>query len=381
MLGISERTLIDATPLQSEHNRRGVGAYVRHLIREIESLRQAQPHYLVTWQDRHKVADLIPGERAFYLPRPHRPAQIYWIYNEAFLRAALLALRPRTFLATDFNGTLRNPFGKTVAVLHDLTVLKSLSPEPQAVKSGKRLSNWRWRVYARKLHHVDHIVAISESVKRDACDLIGIPPDRLTVIHHGVDQTRFKPMRGRGAFARNAPYLLSLGAREENKNQTRILEAYARIAPEYPRLKLYFAGPWEEVDLAWLQDAAARHGLAHRVRHVGFVPEGELPSLFANASGFVFPSIEEGFGLPILEAMASGTPVITSNRSAPREVAGDAALLVDPLSTEDIASAMGRLLASDDISRELVRRGLSRAHHFNWQRTAHEMLQLLATGR
>jgi glycosyltransferase involved in cell wall biosynthesis len=377
--GDEHRILIDATPLQSEHRLRGVGAYLRNLIRTIEHEGEARPWYVASTVGRELVRDLLPPERTVFVPRPHAPAQVYWAYNELALRAALRRARPAAFLATDFNGLVRNPYGTTVAVLHDLTALKLLraSEAPRPTDLSTRLSDLRWRVYERKLRRADRIIAISHSAKRDAVALLGIPEERIAVVHLAVDHERFKPSRGVGPFAGSPPYLLHLGARNENKNQARIVEAFARIAPEHPKLELWFAGPWREGDLAWLAHENERWGLGGRAKHIGYVPDDDLPSLYGNAAVFVFPSLEEGFGLPVLEAMACGAPVITSDRSALVEVAADAALLVDPLQIAVLTEAMCNMLGRRNHRDELEVRGFAHAQRLTWSRTTRGTLATL----
>jgi glycosyltransferase involved in cell wall biosynthesis len=235
----------------------------------------------------------------------------------------------------------------------------------------------RWRVYYQKLKRSDRIIAISSSAKRDAMELLNIPEERIRVIYHGVDHAHFKPSTSCRPYAKYGPYFVNIGGRSDNKNQARILEAFAQLARDYPEVQLYFAGPWLDSDLAWLRTSCAKLGLGERVKHLGYVPYEDLPSLYGNALAFVFPSLEEGFGLPVLEAMASGAPVITSNRSSLPEVAGEAALLVDPHSASALAEAM-RLLLDQPEERQVYReKGVSWAAHFTWQRTARETLKAL----
>lgn len=365
--------LIDATPLQSEHRLRGVGAYLRNLIRVIEAAGEARPWYVASSVGREHVRDLLPPERTVVVPRPHAPAQVYWTYNELALRSAMWRKRPAAFLATDFNGLVRNPFGATVAVLYDLTALKMLraSDAPRPTDLSTRLSDLRWRVYERKLRRADRIIAISHSAKRDAVALLDIPEERVAVVHLAVDHERFQPSRGVGPYAGSPPYLLHLGARNENKNQARIVEAFSRIAPDHPDLELWFAGPWREGDLAWLARENERWGLGGRAKRIGYVPDDDLPSLYGNAAVFVFPSLEEGFGLPVLEAMACGAPVITSDRSSLPEVAGKVAVCVDPTSVVHLAvairEAVMRPAADYECTVEAVEAWTAR---FTWEATA-----------
>jgi glycosyltransferase involved in cell wall biosynthesis len=373
------KLLVDATALQSEHRLRGVGMYLRQLILATERLGDVQPWYLVSTVGLEHVAAL-PQERLVKVYRPHRPAQVYWSYNELALRTALLRLRPDVFFAPDFNGLVRNPFGRAVATLHDLTALKLAGPAPSDL-SGY-LSDLRWRAYYRKLARADHVIAISRAVARDATELLGIPSERITLIHHGIDHELLRPRRGKGAYAGQGRYIVHIGGRNENKNQARILEAFAHVAREHPDVQLYFAGPWRPVDIAWLEAKRERLGVGARARHLGYVPDEVMPSLYSNAAVFLFPSLEEGFGFPILEAMACGVPVITSDRSALLEVAGDAALLIDPYSVPSLGAALARVLSDAALQRSLSARGLERAREFTWEATARATLRtLLHAGR
>jgi glycosyltransferase involved in cell wall biosynthesis len=350
--------LLDATPLQSEHRLRGVGVYVRELLGAVERLGY-RPDYLLS-SFGPKIA--LPPERSLVLPRSHFPAQGYFLHNELFLRYALLVKRPQVFFAPDFNGLVTNPFGVTVAALHDLTPFK-------LGDLGDPLSTLRWRVFASRLGRIEGLVAVSESSKRDAVELLGIDPQRIKVVHHGVDHERFKPSVGLGKYADSPPYLLHIGGRNQNKNQQGLLEAFAHFAQQNQSVNLCLAGPWSAADLEWLEGERKRLGLGERVKHLGYIESADLPSLYGNAQAFVFPSLEEGFGLPVLEAMACGAPVITSKRSSLPEAAGEAALLVDPRNREELVAAMVQL-TQQPLSQTLREAGYIQARRFTWEATA-----------
>jgi glycosyltransferase involved in cell wall biosynthesis len=358
--------LIDASPLQSEHRLRGVGAYVRELIANLEREPMAEacrPHYFAT---RRPLVPLLPPARTHRVPRNHMPAQGYWLTNEIVLRAALRRLRPAVFYATDFNGLLLNPRGRTAAALYDVTAMHEGLGDP--------LSAARWKTYYRRLHRCDLLLAISEHTRADAIELLDLDPRSIVAIPLGIDTDRFVPSRGEGTFANRRPYFLHIGGRNHNKNQFTLLEAFARTQRELPEVELLLAGPWRAADLAWLDSERARLGLTG-VQHIGYAEAESLPSLYGNAQAFVFPSLAEGFGFPVLEAMASGAPVITSNCSSLPEVAGDAAVLVNPRDADALARAMTEIVRTPDLER--VRRGIEHARCFTWAETAHRTWQQL----
>ncbi|MFQ3661823.1 MAG: glycosyltransferase family 1 protein, partial [Chloroflexaceae bacterium] len=176
------------------------------------------------------------------------------------------------------------------------------------------------------------------------------------------------------AAALEAPYFLYIGTIQPRKNLTRLIEAFAHAGPDDALLVI--AGR-----RGWLSEPIVRRvaelGLTNRVRFPGYVPDADLPALLSGALAFVFPSLYEGFGMPVLEAMACGAPVLTSTTSALPEVAGDAALLVDPCDTDAIAAALRRLAADAPLRASLRARGLVRAADFTWERCARKTLDVL----
>jgi glycosyltransferase involved in cell wall biosynthesis len=189
---------------------------------------------------------------------------------------------------------------------------------------------------------------------------------RSIVIPHGVNP-RFLAAREAGVARRHGiegPFVLAVGTLEPRKNLVRLVEAFISASPPF-QLVLAGAHGWSN---SGLDDLIRLH--PDVVRPIGFVPDEELPALYAEASAFAFPSLEEGFGLPVLEAMAAGTAVLTSDRSSLPEVAGDAAVLVDPTDVGAIRAGLTRLLSEDGLREELGRRGRERAATFTWARTA-----------
>ncbi len=366
--------IVDATPLQSEHKVRGVGSYTRHLCNELAKADAANEVRFVLERTGQQDLPMSLRSHSVSVWRPHKPAQVYWMYNEFMLRQALASSRPSLFHATDFNGVITSPLYKTVATLHDLT---GLVPSDTGLSPSLALSNLRWYVYYHhKILRADHLIAVSQFVKDDVVAKLEYPDDKVTVIPHGVDTQLYQPARGQGRFAAQNPYIAYVGSAEEHKNVKRLWAAFANVASEHPNLSLLMCGRWQKEQLDWLEAESRATGLLAKVKHLGFLSSEDQVSLLANASAFVFPSLSEGFGLPVLEAMACGTPVITSNCSVLPEVAGDAALLVDPQSVEEIAAGIRRLLTDNAYAEELIRRGYRRAQDFSWKQTAAKTMEV-----
>ncbi len=221
------------------------------------------------------------------------------------------------------------------------------------------------------------IITVSQQAKQELARVLRIPPAKIFVVHEAAPEN-FRPVVDpqRQAALRqkyNLPprFLLHVGTLEPRKNLDRLVRALAQVRRQgYPH-PLVLAGPtgWHMQDF---MSRVAACGMADRVRYLGYVPSADLPALFSCAELFVFPSLYEGFGLPLVEAMACGTPVLTSNLPTIAEVCGDAAWLVDPYDEDMLAAAMSDLLADAGRRRELRQRGLSRAADFSWRRAARE---------
>ncbi|MCX6026985.1 MAG: glycosyltransferase family 1 protein [Chloroflexi bacterium] len=219
----------------------------------------------------------------------------------------------------------------------------------------------------------------SESTRDDLQRITHVPESRVHMVPYGVSPS-FRPVHAphlRRAVAERyglpSEFLLYVGNLEPRKNLPRLLEAYARLPGRQVVPPLVLAGTrgWKD---APLRETMERLNLGRRVVFPGYIPQEDLPAVYSMAAAFVYPSLYEGFGLPVLEAMACGTPVITSNVSSMPEVAGDAALLVSPNDVEGLTRALDRVLGEPDLRAELSRRGLARARQFTWRRAAESTL-------
>jgi len=259
-----------------------------------------------------------------------------------------------------------------VVTIHDLSFRRF----PHLFRPANRLYlSSITRASARRARRV---IAVSAHAAEETVRLLGVEREKVDVVYHGV-APRFRPLPPEKVEAfrarRRLPerFILFLGTLEPRKNLVRLVEAFARLRE--PDLRLVLAGGrgwyYEEVFAC-----VERLGLRERVVFPGYVPGEELPLWYNAAAVFAFPSLYEGFGMPVVEAQACGTPVLTSDRSALPEAAGDGALLVDPYDAEGIAEGLHRLLTDGDLREALRRRGLAHAARFTWQKTAAETVSV-----
>jgi glycosyltransferase involved in cell wall biosynthesis len=255
-----------------------------------------------------------------------------------------------------------------VVTVHDLSFLFY----PHGFRALNRIY---LRIFTRlSVQRARRIIAVSESTKRDLVENYRLSPGKVDVVHNGVD-TSFRPLPVAQVAAfrseRGLPesFILFVGTLEPRKNVTRLIEAYARLPGAKPPLLLVGGKGWLYDELFARSEEL---NLTDQVRFVGYVPAEELPLWYNAAELFVYPSLYEGFGLPPLEAMACGTPVITSATSSLPEVVGMAGLLVDPTDVEALSAAMRRTLSDKNLQTEMQRAGLEQARAFSWRRTAQQ---------
>jgi glycosyltransferase involved in cell wall biosynthesis len=366
------RVCIDLSP--AVHRRAGIGRYARDLAGAL--LAEPGADSLVGFYN-DPTGRLAPEPPLDMLPRlTVRRATKPWRLTVAL---ADLLHRPQDHLVPGvdvFHATdhLLPYFGRlgprTVATLHDLAFLV----DPAVHKRSNRL--FLAAMVPRFLRRADAVICVSSYTARDATRLLGLDPARLTVVPSGVD-ARFRPP-GPAAVAETRArlglperYLLYVGTVEPRKNLPTLLRAYAALRRHGESPRLVIAGR-----LGWLTggffEALRALDLESEVTQLGYVADADLPALYAGAEAFAFPSSYEGFGFPVLEAMACGTPVVCSNASSLPEVAGDAALYHDPTDADALADALARVLTRTDLRDELRARGLARAAEFTWARAAKE---------
>ncbi|HET7292736.1 MAG TPA: glycosyltransferase family 1 protein [Vicinamibacteria bacterium] len=343
----------------------GVGHYIARLIDSIANgAGEGAVDRLMVLSNRTLAIE--PGGRVEAHDRPSIRARPFWM--QFVLPRILQRARPDLVHFTNYLAPigLELPF---VTSFHDM----SLALLPQCHTLKKRLLTARLIPFAARNARL--ILTPSESTRRDVVRLLHVDPARVRVIPYAAARS-FRPVaagreRLEQAYGIRSPYLLFVGTVEPRKNLARALRAFARIAGSHPGLRFVMVGP-----LGWKFDEILREverpALEGRVQRVGYVPEADLPALYSHALAFLYPSLYEGFGLPLVEAMACGAPVITSNGSSMAEIGDGAALLVDPQDEQAIADALDRLVTDAALRAELRERGLLRAAQYSWERTGRE---------
>ncbi len=355
----------------------GIGRFLQGLLREIADSR---PHLT--------TVALAPPEAPVPVSAPHiqvrrlpRCPTLYW--DQVLLPRALRRLRATAFFSPYYKAPLRAPC-PAVVTIHDLIPLRF----PAYTRGPWRLYAAAFRAWARLLAgRAAAVITDSDHSKGELLAELGLAPDRVHVIPIGVGE-EFRPGLPPEAIASatarygiDGPYLLAVGNFLPHKNLFRLVEAYSAL-PETPRRRTSLV----------LAGTAGGHGPARAVDPTtiarpgvilpGFIAPEDLPHLYAGAIALVCPSLAEGFGLPVLEAMACGTPVVCARAGALPEVAGDAALYVDPTDVRSIARGLEKVLEDESLRRDLAARGLRRAWLYDTRKTTARLLDLLEdTGR
>ena len=316
------------------------------------------------------LARTHPADRFAFCYRPHRFLRSFGERLPANAGRFLLGETRAPRSADVFHGlNQRLPHARlrrAVTTFHDLFVLTGEYSTPEF---RRRFAEQARDAASRS----DRIIAVSQFTARQVIDVLGVDQARVRVVHHGV-----RPPGGTAVTRQKI--ILHVGAIQYRKNISRLVDAFERVDRDWQLVLAGSAGYGAAEIVAKIGAARSRE----RIRMLGYVPPAELANWYARAMIFAFPSLDEGFGMPVLEAMASGAPVIASDRSAVPEVAGDAAWLVDPEDTEELTGALVALTRDPERRADLSRRGLERAARFTWAEAVEKTWQVyreLADGR
>jgi glycosyltransferase involved in cell wall biosynthesis len=334
----------------------GIGRYARELIEALGLVDQTN-HYLI----------LLPQAEHPFTARPnmqYRVVRFPLFRRRVWEQVAPLMVGHYDVLHFPYDSCVAWKRGKFVTTIHDVKPV--LFPDLRARTSfNSRIEQWlvgdRWKT-------IDHVITVSEHSRRDLLAHVPLRPDQVSVTPLGLDAERFRPVEHR---QEGKPYVFCVAGSDPTKNVGSLVAAFAKLpASLRDRFDLLLAG-----DVCKREDirAAIEHaGIGAHTKLVGIVPDGQLVAYYQQATVFVFPSLYEGFGLPVLEAMGCGCPVICSNASSLPEVAGDAAVLIDPHRPEQLAEELARVLESSVVQSTLRARGIARAKEFGWDRTARQ---------
>jgi len=363
----------------------GIGRYTQSLIREMAKL-SSQDEFIVLitpddvadWQDLVTSAQLSPQRwQSKVVSIPH-----YSLAEQTQLPKILNELAPDLVHFLNFNHPILYR-GKFVVTVHDLTILRY----PVGAKQQSPIFRWGFRqVLSHAVRAAAQIIADSDATKDDIVNILGAPSDRIRTVYLGFDpsyQPINLPQRGRlhaylnEKYSIRTPYLLFLSQWRPHKGIGVLLDAYQQLRDNEPKLtpKLVLAGKPHPA-YPEINEQVKRHPYAADITVPGFVTEEDLPKLYQAAEIFICPSLYEGFGLPPLEAMACGTPVISSDSTSLPEVVADAGVLVPAGNASALAGAIGSLLKDQKRLRDYHALGLRRARAFPWEKTARETLAI-----
>lgn len=355
---------IDAFPLMQAQG--GVGSYTRHLLKALLDLKSTEE--FVGYVPMHSL-------RAGQFKGWESSSPLRWVeVRQPFFRCRGWLDNLDLYHGTNFKAQTKGRYG-TILTLHDLWLDRY--PEYSKKIFGQRASFYRTR---RRAWKAARVVTVSRYSAMDIEDIYGLPRERISIVPNGVsgefyqdlDESRLSEMRARHRIP-SASYILFLGGADPRKNHSLLLQAFAR----HPILRkshyLVLVGdpshPFGNVS-----ETSRILGISERVVCLSAVSVHDLRLLYSYADMFVFPSRYEGFGIPVLEAMACGAPVITSNTTALPEVAGDAAVLINPEDPVELGEAMSQVLQDSSLRTTLRSRGFERARQFTWERAAERTL-------
>ncbi|AXI24803.1 glycosyl transferase family 1 [Methanofervidicoccus sp. A16] len=352
----------------------GVGRYIYNLIRELSKISK-DDLFLINYIENNtfNLNKIIINNPFNFLPKKY--AYYSWhIYLNYYLKSKKLDL---DIIHSPENITLfikLRENQKKVITVHDIM--------PYIFNQYHHLLlRCSYKFFLLKtLRTADKIISVSYNTKKDIIKYFKIPEDKIKVIYHGIDRN-YKPLPEeeiesiKKKYNINYPFILYTGGLAPNKNVERLIYAFYKLKKKLPEYKLIITGI-KRYKYKSIFETIDKLNLQKDIIFTGYVPEEDLPALYNAADLFVYPSIYEGFGLPPLEAMACGTPVITSNTSSLPEVVGDAGIMVDPYDVDGLSKAMYEVLTNDGLREELRKKGLERAKLFSWKECAEEHLKV-----
>ena len=365
------------------HQSAGIGRYTREMVQALAQAphNEFKPLYrlFVAEAGRHfapqQVTPPLPGPNFEWRPTrfTERWLARLWYRLRLPLPVEFWTGPLDLFHAADFFLPPVKRGTKTIVTVHDLSFARR--PETTMPGMSRQLNTW----VPRSVAQADHVIAVSQATRQDLMEVYHTPPEKISVLYHGVTAA-FRPIQDKAKLQAvrqkyhlgDGPFILSVGTIQPRKNYRRLIQAFARL--DTPASLVIAGGRgWHYQEIF---NEAVKQGLEQRVHFPGFVADTDLPALYSAARLFIYPSLYEGFGLPALEAMACGAPVIASNTSSLPEVVGQAGLMVNPTDVDDMAAAITGLLTDADLRQKLSQAGQEQARRFRWEDMAVKLLDL-----
>jgi glycosyltransferase involved in cell wall biosynthesis len=363
--------LIDLTQVPA--GRMGIGSYAENLLAQLGTVAPEITFTAVLQSDDPPLRAAIPSHvRTLVLPAQLcRRLPVRLFFEQVFLPLLARRYRVDVIHSLHYSLPLLPTRARCVVTMHDMTAY--LLPHMHTRAKGAYM-----RFFIRRaIKRADRLIFVSASALDDCRRWFGLPLRNAVVVHHGKSDA-FRPEGSakelaavRARYRLPERYMLYLGTLEPRKNVPLLLRAFAELAPRYPEARLVIAGKkgWHFDEIF---NTARSLNLTDRALFTGYIDEADKPALMRGAFLFVYPSLHEGFGIPVLEAMASGVPAIAGNRTSIPEIAGDGALLIDPESLPELSNALEFLYSDPAARTRLAAKGLEQAARFSWTKTAEE---------
>lgn len=357
----------DGSKLSTEH-KTGTEHYAAALLQHLLKIDQVNTYRVYT----HQRLDLD------YLNVPNveqRPIELPRLWTQVGLAKEVWANQPDVLFIPAHTMPIIHKSGlKTVVTIHDL----GYEYLPQHHQFPQKLYLNRTTEYAAS--HATRLIAVSQFTKQDLINKLHVPQERIDVVYEGVEPMA-RPLESDIQAVKNkhnltSKYLLFVGTIQPRKNLIRLIEAFANLSSQHPDLQLVLAG-----GKGWLSheiyQAPAQFKVEDKVKFLGYIDEVDKPALYAGAEATALVSLFEGFGLPVIESMAVGTPVIASSSSSLPEVVGQAGVLVDPENVQDITQGLEKIISQAELREQCVSLGYEQSKKFNWQKAAQKTLAVL----
>lgn len=359
MQTLTKDIMLDCTPLDNGHAKRGIGEYVHRLLEAYGDAKFKNFKQI-------RIKNLTQDDTIISITRPSYPkVRLQWLWNQIFLSKTVLKNNPRLIHYTDPYATIYIKGLINIATVYDLipTIFpdKYFSNNPLDVKIF-------WNKYIEELRKMDHIISISNSTKNDLINYLDIDARKISVVPLApFSNISIKPKEFPNS--QKNKYFLYVGGHDHRKNIPLMLEAFAKSCGSISE-NLILVGSATKDELSRLNKTISKFSLDHRVKHLGYVTDETLQGLYSNATSLIFLSYHEGFGLPVLEAMQHGLPVITSPNGALSEVAGDAGIFVNLNDIRNISEAIIQVANSNSLKVDIGRKAIAQSKIFTWDKTA-----------